>query len=121
MAHTGAAAPDPLTLRIACAPGAPAGSASLYEDEGEGFGYEDGVYARRALRCEAGDTTRVHLAAREGTWRPPRERLVVELRGLDAPSSVQVDGADHADWTHDAGVITITLAETADERVLDVR
>jgi len=121
MAHTGAAAPDPLTLRIACAPGAPAGGAWLYEDEGEGFAHEDGAYARRALRCEVDDTTRVHLAAREGTWRPPREQVVVELHGLDAPSSVQVDGADHADFTYTAGVLTVVLSEPASGRVVDVR
>jgi alpha-glucosidase len=121
MAHTGAAAPDPLTLRVACAPGAPAGSGWLYEDEGEGFAYEDGAYARRTLRCEVGGTTRVHLGAREGTWRTPREHVVVELHGLQAPSSVQVDGADHDDWTHEAGVVSVTLAESGSERVLDVR
>jgi alpha-glucosidase len=120
MAHTGAAAPDPLTLRIACAPGAPSGTASLYEDEGEGFAYQEGVCARRALDCEAGDTTRVRLRARSGTWRPPRERVVVELHGLGTPSSVQVDGADHAEFTYADGVLSVALAESDGERLVEI-
>jgi alpha-glucosidase len=99
MAHTGAASPDPLTLRIAVAPGAAAGSASLYEDEGEGFGYEDGAYARRAIEC---DGRRVRIGAREGAWTPPRDRVVVELHGED-------------------GVRSITVGETASERVVELQ
>jgi alpha-glucosidase len=76
--HTGAAAPDPLTLRIAVAPGAAPGRASLYEDEGEGYGYEDGAYARRTVEC---DGRRVRIGPREGGWAPPRRRVVVELQG----------------------------------------
>ena len=91
MAHTGAAAPDPLTLRIALAPGAAAGSASLYEDEGDGFGYEEGAYARRVIDC---DGRQVRIGAREGAWIPPRERVVVELHGKDGVHSITVDETD---------------------------
>jgi alpha-glucosidase len=95
MAHTGAAAPDPLTLRIAVAPGAAAGSASLYEDEGEGFGYEEGAYARRVIEC---DGRRVRIGPREGAWTPPRRRVVVEVQGARS----------------------IELAESADEQVVEL-
>ena len=78
MPNTGAAAPDPLTLRIAAAPGAAPGRASLYEDEGDGYAHEDGAYARRTLEC---DGRRLRIGPREGTWAPPRERVVVEIQG----------------------------------------
>ena len=123
LAHTGEA-PDPLTLRIACAPGAPPGHATHYEDEGEGFAHEEGVYARRRLDCEvAGDgAVRVRIGAREGAGRAPRARLLVELRGVEsAPARVLVDGAEHAAWAHDDGILTVTLPERDAERTVEVR
>src|SRR5512132_3213957 len=123
MAHVGAASPDPLTLRIACAPGAPAGSSSLYEDEGEGFAHDEGAYARRRLECAAaaGGAVRVRIGACEGARRPPRERVVVELQGMtEVPSTVRIDGAERAEWTHEDGVLSVTLSEEEGECNVEV-
>jgi alpha-glucosidase len=75
--HTGVA-PDELTLRVAVVPGAPAARAELYEDEGDGFAYEDGGFARRALEC---DGRSLRIGPRVGDYVPPRRRVVVEVQG----------------------------------------
>ena len=121
-AHTGAAAPDPLTLRIACAPGARGRQRLALRGRGRGLRLRGGRLraARASLRVGDAGTCRTS-PPREGTWRPPRAHVVVELHGLEAPSSVQLDGADHADFTYTAGVLTVSLSESAAESVLDVR
>jgi alpha-glucosidase len=93
--NTAAAAPDPLTLRIAVAPGAAPGRSSLYEDEGEGYAHEHGVYARRTLEC---DGRRLRIGPREGAFAPPRQGVVVQVQG---------------------GLL-IELGESADEQVVEL-
>jgi len=92
MSHTGERAPDPLTFLLYPAEGA--GESALYEDAGDGFGYENGEYARRAVSCEeSAGTVRVRLGERGGSFVPEREELRLELRTFSsAPDSVRVDG-----------------------------
>jgi alpha-glucosidase len=113
MAHTGERAVDPLTFLLYPAEGA--GESTLYEDAGDGFGYGDGEYSRRAISCEesAGSIT-VRLGEREGSFVSEREELHLELRGFSsAPDSVEVDG-ESVESRHDeeGGILTVPLKET---------
>jgi alpha-glucosidase len=75
--HTGVI-PDSLTWLVFPAPGT--GSASLYEDAGDGYG----AFARRVAQVESGDDglVRVRLSARVGEFVPARRRVVVDVRGV---------------------------------------
>jgi alpha-glucosidase len=75
--HT-AVSPDSLTWRVSPAPGT--GSASLYEDAGDGYG----PFARRTAHVESGEDglVRVRLSARSGEFVPARSRVMIDVRGV---------------------------------------
>jgi alpha-glucosidase len=67
MNHVGERSTAPLTLLLFPADGS--GKSTLYEDAGNGFGYEDGEYARQRVICEAsGDGFSVRLGEREDSF-----------------------------------------------------
>jgi alpha-glucosidase len=74
--HTGET-PDSLTWRVFVSPGS--GSASLYEDAGDGYG----DFSRRTAHVESGADGRVRftLSAREGSYVPAPRRLLIDLGG----------------------------------------
>ena len=113
MAHTGERALDPLTLLLHPAEGA--GEADIYEDSGDGFGYEDGEYARRTISCEeSGGRITVRIGEREGSFAPQREALRLELRGFDsAPESVAANGesVEHS-YDEESQTVIVQLRET---------
>jgi alpha-glucosidase len=80
--HT--AVPSSLTWLVHPAPGSGAGA--LYEDSGDGYG----ASCFRTAHVESGEdgTVRFSLSAREGSFVPTRDRVVVEVRGL---GSVEVE------------------------------
>jgi alpha-glucosidase len=89
----------------------------LYEDAGDGFGYENGEYARRTVSCEgsAANVT-VRLGEREGSFVPQRAELRLVLRGFgSAPGSVEVNG-EGVGSSHDeeSGTVFVPLRETGD-------
>ncbi|TCJ18292.1 DUF5110 domain-containing protein [Rubrobacter taiwanensis] len=114
--HTGEGK-DPLTLFAYPSEGR--GEFTLYEDAGDGYEHESGVYARRRVECEAGDgTVTVRLGERAGGYEPPRERVRLELRALESrPRSVTLDGGD-ADWEYGEETLTVELPEDAAEHVV---
>lgn len=112
--HTGDGAPDPLTLRIACAPGAPPVEREIYEDAGEGYGES----ARWTVRC---DGVTVELGERTGGYAPPRTRVEVELHGAGAAPAVTVDGAAHDDWRVEGDAVVVGLADAPAARTIAVR
>ncbi|HEY8490144.1 MAG TPA: TIM-barrel domain-containing protein [Dehalococcoidia bacterium] len=120
MAYVGQRPPDPLTLLAFPAEGR--GALSLYEDAGDGYEHERGVYARREVTCEgAGDRVTVRLGQRQGSFVPERETVVLELRGLAAPpADVRANGAPAA-WRYEEGRLLVTLRETPEETVVEVR
>jgi alpha-glucosidase len=109
--HTEDGAPDPLTLRIAWAPDAPAAEREIYEDAGEGYGES----ARWTVRC---DGSTVELGAREGGYAPPRERVELELRG--ARGTVTVDGAPHEDVRVEGDALVVGLPDSPAARTIAV-
>ena len=122
MNHVGERPADPLTLLVHPAEGA--GESTLYEDAGDGFGYQSGEYARRAVVCEVlnGSIT-IRLGAREGSLAPERKSVHLELRGVNTrPGNVSVNG-EEADWDYDEvdGRITVRLTGSAGETTIAAR
>jgi alpha-glucosidase len=120
MSHVGEAAPDPLTWVVF--PGEGTGESWLYEDEGEGYAYLDGVQARTRVECgSSGEGVDVRLGARDGAYDPPRMRVELEVRGLGwTPSEIQVDGGP-AEWQAVAGSVVVSLPESSSERTIRLR
>jgi alpha-glucosidase len=116
--HTGEPV-DPLTLLLYPAANADAGETTLYEDAGEGFGHENGEFARRTISCEeaAGRVT-IRIGERTGAFVPPREALHLELRGFtSAPESVELDGED-VEPSFEAGTLLVPMEETEGARTV---
>jgi alpha-glucosidase len=121
MNHVGEKPADPLTLLLHPTEGS--GESVLYEDAGNGFGYERGEYSRRALGCEVslGEIS-IRLGKREGSFVPERSSVNLELRGIDAcPRSVTANG-EETDWSYqEAGQrLIVLLAERTSEVVVKV-
>ncbi len=116
--HTGEPV-DPLTLLLYPAEGVD--ETTLYEDAGDGFGYENGEFARRTVSCEeSGDRITIRVGEREGSFAPERETLRLELRGLgSAPESVEVDG-ERIESGYDGGAVVVQLGETAGALTVEV-
>jgi alpha-glucosidase len=69
MNHVGEGPADPLTLLVYPAEGL--AESSLYEDSGDGFGYERGEYSRRRVTSEVRrGTIAVRIGEREGSFIP---------------------------------------------------
>jgi len=121
MAHTGEKATNPLTLLLYPTEGAD--ESTLYEDAGDGFGYEEGEYARRAVFCEgSAESVTVRLGEREGTFVPGREELRLELRGFgSAPESVVVNGESaRSRYDEESGTMVVSLRETEGALTVEV-
>ena len=121
MDHTGERAVDPLTLLLYPAEGA--GESVLYEDAGDGFGYESSEYARRTISCgESGGRITVRLGEREGSFVPEREVLHLELRAFGTtPNSVEVDGEGaESHYDEESGTVLVPLQETGGALTVEI-
>jgi alpha-glucosidase len=100
MDHVGHRETDPLTFVLY--PSAGSGTATLYEDAGDGYEYLNGSYSRRAISCVADEAgIRVVVGEQEGAFVPARQHVRLELREIAArPMSVQL-GNGSATWRHD--------------------
>jgi alpha-glucosidase len=108
-----------LTFRIHPAEGA--GESTLYEDAGDGFGYENGEYARRALSCDAShDRVTIRLGEREGSYAPERREVILELRGIGTTQVVQVDGEEREPGYAQGGALAVSLDEEAGAATVEV-
>lgn len=92
-----------------------AGRLVLYEDAGEGYGYQQGEYALTTFTLEqaaAGDgTTRVTLVAGTpvGGFQPPRQQVTVHLYAPGQVQQVLVNG-QRTPWTPGpAGSVVVTV------------
>ena len=117
--HTDERPTDPLTLLLYPARGK--GESALYEDAGNGFGYERGEYARRGVSCETSDERiTIRIGEREGTFVPRRGEVRLELRGFTEARSVLVDGEDGGFDRAEDGALTVSLGEEAGARTVEV-
>jgi len=122
MNHVGERPADPLTLLVHPAGGT--GESTLYEDAGDGFGYQSGEYARRAVICEVlNGSIAVRLGGREGSFVPKRKSVHLELRGVNTRAKSVSVNSEEANWDyHEAdGRITVRLAESAGETTIATR
>jgi alpha-glucosidase len=120
MNYVGERPADPLTLLIHPAEGT--SESTLYEDAGNGFGYERGEYASRRVVCEvSGDGISVRLGEREGSFVPERSSVKLELGGVSTrPRNVLANG-EEADWRYEEGRLVVSLAEGVSETTVEVR
>jgi len=117
--HTDEKPLDPLTLLVYPARGT--GESTIYEDSGDGFGYEQGEYARRKVSCEtSGDRITVHLGGREGSFVPGRREVRVGLRGLAEAQGVLVDGEERGLDGSEDGVLTVSVGEESGSTTIEV-
>jgi alpha-glucosidase len=112
MSHVDQRPRDPLTLVLHVDEGVD--EATLYEDAGDGWGHERGVFARRMIRCACeGRRVVVDVGPREGSFEPVRERVVVELRGLpEGTWDVRVGGRSYRE-SATGGIVRVMVPEEA--------
>jgi alpha-glucosidase len=120
MSHTAEKPVDPLTFVIYPVRGS--GSSVLYEDAGDGFGYESGEYARRTVACETeADCITVRFGVREGSFVPERREVLLELREVAEPSGILING-EEAEWrrTNGGQGIVVPLGEHAEVVIVEI-
>jgi alpha-glucosidase len=120
LAHDGERQPDPLTWLVFVAD-SDQGEGSLYEDAGDGFEYERGVYARTHVRCHAAETVELRFDAVEGSFTSTSRIIEVELRGLERPTQVLVDDDESHAWDYTDHRLLIRLPNVRHSRRLVVR
>jgi alpha-glucosidase len=121
MNYVGEKEADPLTFLLYPSEGS--GLATFYEDAGDGYEHENGVYARRILTCEVeAGHIRVVLGAQEGTFIPTRQQIRLELRGITAEPEAVLPGEYPVAWDYDPehSSLVIELAATPEARTLDI-
>jgi alpha-glucosidase len=98
----------PLELRVY--PGG-RGSANLYADDGQSFGYKRGEFFRAALSYEdAGSGPRLRIAPAEGTYTPWWKSYSVVFYGQSGvPSSVTVNGQKASNVKYDSQMKTVSV------------
>jgi alpha-glucosidase len=117
MLHTGEREPDPLTWRIHVADAEPS-VGSLYEDAGDGFGYEHGELSHTHITCQVlTDFIQIDVAT-EGTFEAGRS-FEFELQGVTRPETVLVDGAEVSGWQYQARLLVMRASRSA--RRIEIR
>jgi alpha-glucosidase len=79
----------PLALHIYKGEGG--GSAAWYEDDGESFDYQKGVYYKRAIAYDAAART-IEIGAAEGSYRSNFDKLELVLHGFGDAPALKVNG-----------------------------
>jgi alpha-glucosidase len=111
-AHTGERSDDPLTLLVYPAHGQ--GESTLYEDAGNGFGYQGGEYAKRRISCESSDDRlTISLGERQGSFIPERQEIRLKVRGITTAQGVTINDEEHAPDRVEGGALTVVLGEEA--------
>ena len=110
---TGTGAYDPLIVNVYAGDD---GRFTLYEDEGVGFGYEQGKFARTELRWSEGDdVAALAIGAARGGYpgEPARRRFSVRILGIDRPATVTLAVGPGrrvlGDVSYDAGARQLTI------------
>jgi alpha-glucosidase len=84
------------TLTVQHWPGKSPSGGELYEDEGDGFAYREGVLLRRTFSSTPSPKGLVVEARAEGSFRPAPRALELRVRWEGPIRSVRVDGASLA-------------------------
>jgi alpha-glucosidase len=121
MNYTGEQEADPLTFVLY--PHEGRGSATFYEDAGDGYEYLNGFYARRAITCEvAGGKIRVVVGKQEGEFAPARRQVRLELREIASePEAVQLDnGPVTSRYDRELRLLVVDLNSTTSSQSIEV-
>jgi alpha-glucosidase len=114
------------TLTVQHWPARAPSSGELYEDEGDGFAYRDGVFLRRTFTSAPSPEGLVVEVRAEGTWRPAPRALELRVRWEGPLRAVRVDGAPLGrtapgrlgaggrGWTRDGAFAVVRLADTSE-------
>jgi alpha-glucosidase len=103
---------DPLTWLVFVAD-ADDGTASVYDDAGEGFTFENGDFARFTLTCSAGSSITLQLGPKEGSFTPHHSTMEFDIRGAAArPTQITANGVAINDWEYTDTRLLIRLPTT---------
>jgi alpha-glucosidase len=119
MVHDAERPADPLTWLVFVAAGSP-GSGALFDDAGDGYGYERGEYARHAVRCQTDSGIELQFAAHTGEFKSNNGTVELDVRGLDRPSQVTVDGQVVETWDFTDGRLLVTLPSSSAARTVTI-
>ena len=121
MNYVGHEEADPLTYVLY--PYVGSGSATFYEDEGEGYEHVNGFYARRSITSDVdGGNIRVVIGEQEGKFVPARRHVRLELREIPSePKAVHL-GKAPVNWRYDAEQrrLFVDVHETASSQLIHV-
>lgn len=82
----------------------------LYEDDGEGFGYQSGQYRWTTFTSQLTDDTLKITRQIEGDYTPPYTNIALQIFGLDAPpQSIDINNQAFKDWRFEAGILSLEL------------
>jgi alpha-glucosidase len=99
--HDADAGREQLTWLVCIAAKAETGTFALYEDAGDGYAYQHGELSRSRATCQVSQTSvQIELAAPEGSYSPARDSVELDIRGLDLPARVSVNGQPVDDWQY---------------------
>ena len=88
------------------------GRFTLYDDGGDGFGYQRGRYSRTRLRQRvAGRATTLTIGAARGRFAGAPRRRAYQIRfvGVARPRAVTIGGRRTSRWRHDRRARTVTV------------
>jgi hypothetical protein len=107
--HADTADAAPLTLKVY--PGAD-GRYSLYEDAGNGLGYQNGQSRTTPMTYrQSGTSSTLVIGPATGSYpgAPTSRAYSYRLIGVSAPTSVLVNGHPTSNWTYDSATSTLTV------------
>lgn len=119
--YTGQMSGNPLRVLIAPAPDS---QASLYEDDGLSLNYQKGQFMKRQFhQLREGNTVTIDVSAPEGSFRPAKRDLVLELWSEQEPKSVaeQAGAAATLPRLDAAGFTTAPRGWTYEDRLVKVK
>jgi hypothetical protein len=97
------------------------GESTLYEDAGNGFGYQEGEYARRGISCDQSENRiTIRLGEREGSFVPERQEIRLELHGITAAQGFLIGGEEREPEHGESGSLTVSLGEEAGPTTVEV-
>jgi alpha-glucosidase len=120
MAHVDERPADPLTWLVFVAPGSE-GGATVYDDQGDGYGFERGEYARQRVICRTNGAIDLQFEAQTGEFQPAHHTLELDVRGLARPSQLDVDGQVIDTWDFTDNRLMIRLPATSAARTIQIR
>jgi alpha-glucosidase len=110
---------DPLTWLVFIATEAE-GTGDWYDDDGEGYAHLDGRFTRARLTCRPvtpGADIVFESIGGDGQWR--HTRMELDIRGLDRPARITLDGIQTEEWTYADGRLLVRVSPSV--RQVEIR